>query len=162
MPLLFNIRHLEKKNLELCGEIPAIELDLDGLDECIHVTIPIKHKLQVQLLKDGILVEGWLQTTLDCECVHCLRPFTRELDWPSWRCFLPFEGEDKVKMVNDYVDLTPCIREDILLAFPQHPLCEPGCNRLPPASTREVKVMPDPAPVTASSSVWAELSKLKF
>jgi uncharacterized metal-binding protein YceD (DUF177 family) len=162
MPLRFNFRHLEKKDLVLNGELPAAELELNGLDECIHVTLPIKHELRVQLVKDGILVEGRLQTTLDCECVHCLKSFRQRLDWPAWKCFLPLEGEDKVAVSNDFVDLTSCIREDILLAFPQQPLCEPGCNRLPKGPTRGVKIRPDSAPVQASSSVWADLSKLKF
>jgi uncharacterized metal-binding protein YceD (DUF177 family) len=44
------------------------------------------------------------------------------------RLHLPLEGEDKVPVDNDCVDLTPFVREDILLEFPQHPLCKPDCG----------------------------------
>ncbi len=35
-----------------------------------------------------------------------------------------------VPIKNDCVDLTPWVREDILLGFPQHPLCRPDCGGL--------------------------------
>jgi len=38
---------------------------------------------------------------------------------------LPLEGEEKTPVDNDCVDLTPFAREDMLLEFPQHPVCEP-------------------------------------
>ena len=44
---------------------------------------------------------------------------------------MPLEGEEKANVINDLVDLTPYLREDIVLAFPQHPLCRPnaaGCK----------------------------------
>ena len=50
-----------------------------------------------------------------------------------WIADLPLVGEEKVAVDNDCVDLTPYLREDILLAFPQHPLCEPDCRGLPKA-----------------------------
>ena len=48
----------------------------------------------------------------------------------TWTLHLPLEGEDKVTVENDCVDLTPFVREDILLEFPQHPLCKPDCARI--------------------------------
>jgi uncharacterized metal-binding protein YceD (DUF177 family) len=56
------------------------------------------------------------------------------------------------------VNLTPYIREDILLALPQHPLCEPECGGLkPPASLKDPGEMSEKA-----SSAWSELDKLKL
>jgi uncharacterized metal-binding protein YceD (DUF177 family) len=68
------------------------------------------------------------------------------------------EGEDKVSVENDCVDLTPFIREDILLDFPQHPLCKPECAGLKTKSQApKVKDAEKEA-----SAVWAELDKLKL
>ncbi len=41
MPLSVNLRHLEKRNVTLRGELPLAELDLDVRDEMIRVTQPV-------------------------------------------------------------------------------------------------------------------------
>jgi uncharacterized protein len=87
--------------------------------------------LEVQKLEDGLLVQGRLHLNLDCECVRCLKPFQYRLELDGWACHLPLQGEDCVAAVNDCVDLTPYVREDILLEFPRHPLCDPECRGLP-------------------------------
>ncbi len=51
MALLINLRHLEKDDLVLKGEIPASELDLDGVDELIRLEKPLKYDLQAQKLE---------------------------------------------------------------------------------------------------------------
>ena len=71
---------------------------------------------------------SWLG--LDCECVRCLKTFQYQLDWTIGPAICRLKGEEDVPVVNDCVDLTPYMREDILLEFPQHPLCEPECRGL--------------------------------
>jgi uncharacterized protein len=58
---------------------------------------------------------------------------------------------------NDCVDLTPILREDILLDFPQHPLCKPDCAGLKNNRVRKPKAADEPA-----LDVWAKLDKLKL
>jgi len=162
MPLLFNIRHLEHQTVTLRGELPVAELDLDGIDELIQANSPLHHDLEVERHERSILVQGRLGLKLRCECVRCLKSFDYPLAFDSWSCLLPLEGEDKVLVSNDCVDLTPYVREDIVLAFPQHPLCAPECRGLQPAppSGRDQSSR---APATAElSSAWAELNKLKL
>ena len=88
---------------------------------------------------------------------------TGRLNLPHWTALLPLEGEEKVPIDNDCVDLTPYLREDILLEFPQHPLCDADCRGLPAKETGKAK---KPAPAGDSSqqepSAWADLDKLKF
>jgi len=162
MPLRFNIRHLEHKNLTLDGELPASELGLDQIDELIHVMLPVRHQLEVERHERSILVHGALKLTLQCECVRCLKSFEHRLDLMQWTCLLPLDGEDKVLISNDCVDLTPYLREDILLAFPQHPLCEPECRGLPAAPQTNVKPSSGVSRSDGVSSAWAELNKLKL
>ena len=80
---------------------------------------------------------GSLTLTLDCECVRCLKTFEHELKLTDWALHLPLEGEEKVPVENDCVDLTPFVREDILLEFPQHPLCKPDCRGLKTKASRQ-------------------------
>jgi uncharacterized protein len=163
MPLLINIRHLEKKpTLTLSGELSPAELELESLDELVQAKLPLQYDLEVQELDKGILVQGSLRLTLRCECARCLKPFTHELMLDGWTCHLPLEGQEKVPVCNDSVDLTPYLREDILLAFPQHPLCKPECGGLP-GPLRNLASDAGVVPKSnETSSAWAELDKLKL
>jgi uncharacterized metal-binding protein YceD (DUF177 family) len=65
-------------------------------------------------------------------------------------------------VVNDSVDLTSYLREDILLAFPQHPLCDPGCRGLPQSEMKGVLPSHGPNPLEALASPWDILDKIKL
>ena len=162
MPLLFNLRHLEEKNLHLKGELSVAEMDVETLDEVIHVREPLAYDLEVQRIEDGVLVQGTLAVTLDCECVRCLKPHRHALHFDRWVCHLPLEGEDRAVVVNDCVDLTPHIREDIVLAFPQHPLCKPDCSGLSSIKQQPEKNVDAATKPDRASSAWAALDKLKL
>ena len=155
MSLKVNLRHLEEHGLHLKDELPVAELDLGVADELIHAEQPLRYDLTVELLHDALLVQGVLVLPLDCECGRCLKKFKSELKLKPWALHLPLEGEDAVSVENDCVDLTPFVREDILLNFPQHPLCKTECAGLKqkPKKSDGDELKPD---------VWAELNKLKL
>jgi len=157
MPLTVNLRHLEEHNVLLRGELPVDELDMEPGDEMVHVAAPLRYDIEVQKMDSGLLVRGSLQITLECHCVRCLKPFTRELEIKAWMCHLSFEGEDRVAIVNDCVDLTSFAREDMLLEFPSHPLCKSDCGGLKTKTGKAHKTADEVAP-----SAWAELDKLKL
>ncbi len=159
MPIIINLRHLDHDNICLESELPVEELDIETRDEVIRLAEPLTYRLEVQRLPDGLLVEGKLSLPLQCQCVRCLKTFRYEVEIPKWTCHLPFSGEDAVPVVNDLVDLTPAVREDILLEFPQHPLCELECAGLPIGDPRKTN---QAGPGEPGSSAWAELNKLKF
>ena len=163
MPLTVNLRHLENRNLVLCGELPLAELDFALRDDMIRATQPLHYDLEIELLDEALLVQGLLRLTLDCQCVRCLKGFEFKLELDPWTLHLPFEpldGEEAVSIKNDCVDLTPLVREDILLGFPQHPLCKPDCDGLKKASVGKARktVGKD----ESKPSAWAELNKLKL
>ena len=158
MPVLVNLRHLEEKNVELDGELSPKELDLDNIDEMIRAREPLTYDLEVEKSGSNLLVTGNLSLTLDCECVRCLKPFQYNIELDPYDLLIPLEGEEKAEVDNDIVDLTPYIREDTVLAFPQHPLCEAECDRLPPV--KENKQAGTSA--QGQKSAWDELNKLKL
>ena len=160
MSLKLNIRHVEQRNLRLNGELSPSELDLDRLDELIHIEQPLFYDLEAQTLENAILVQGTLRLRVRCECARCLKPFPMELLLEDWACHLPLKGEEKVAIVNDLVDLTPFIREDIVLSLPQHPLCEPECKGLQGRNKSLASGGIDKK--DSASSAWAELNKLKL
>jgi uncharacterized metal-binding protein YceD (DUF177 family) len=162
MPLLLNLRHVEEDNLELKGELSVEELELDSRDEMLRVEKPLAYDFEVQKLEDSLFLHGRLHLVLKCQCVRCLKSFDCELDLDDWTRHLPLEGEEKAAVVNDFVDLTPYLREDILLEFPQHPLCEADCRGLQKTNLSTAKKASDPEQSKQESSAWAELDKLKF
>ncbi len=161
--LTVNLRHLENCDLELRGELSPAELDLDLRDEMIRVTQPVEYDIEIEKLEDALLVQGELHVELECECVRCLKRFRRKLDLENWTLHLPLkplEGEEAVPIKNDCVDLTPWVREDILLEFPQHPVCKPDCGGLKKASVG--KARKTAGKEESKPSAWAELNKLKL
>jgi uncharacterized metal-binding protein YceD (DUF177 family) len=161
MPIRVNIRHLVSRDVRLHGELSVAELDIEHADEVIHLRRPLQYDMEVELLEDAVLARGRLQLTLDCDCVRCLKPVLVKLDLDDWACHLPLGGDDKVAVTNDSVDLTPYVREDILLAFPQHPLCKPDCSGLLPKPSKGRQTTDD-IPEKGVSSAWTELDKLKL
>jgi uncharacterized protein len=162
MKLILDLHQLERNSLELEGEISAEKLEITEIDECIKVTLPIKYKLTAQKVNREIFIQGEVQAWLDCECVRCLKSFQQPIHWPNWDKVLSLDGEDRVIAKDDCVDLTPILREDILLDCPQHPLCDPGCDRLPQAPGRGINVCKGPEVALNESSAWTELNKLRL
>jgi uncharacterized protein len=162
MPAIFNIRQVEKKNVELRGEIPIEELDWGPQDECVHANGPVIYEIEVEQLADAWLARGHVLLKLKCECVRCLKEIEEVISFPDWACHLPMAGEDVPEIKNDLIDLTPHIREDILLAIPQHPLCEAGCPGLGPSKAITGSKGSGVARDETDSSAWAALNKLKL
>jgi len=162
MPLLINLRHLEAHEIKLKGELPVEELDLDLRDEMCRAEKPLAYDLEVEQMEKNVLVQGRLELPLQCECVRCLKTFEHRLELKHWTRLLALEGEEKTPVDNDCVDLTPYVREDILLEFPQHPLCEAECRGLPAHKMGKAKKTTKPDDSTQPSSAWAELDKLKL
>ena len=162
MPLLVNLRHLEPHSLRLEGELPVEELDLETRDEMVQAKEPLQYDFEVQKLEHSLLAQGSLALTLDCQCVRCLKPFKHTIKLENWAIHLPLQGEESVPVVNDCVDLTPHVREDILLEFPQHPLCDAECRGLPNSNSgKATKPLKADQPQSGSTA-WSELNKLKF
>jgi uncharacterized protein len=158
MLIKVNLRHLEEHAVRLTGELSVADLDLGVNDDLVHPNQPLRYDLTVELLHDSVLVRGWLSLMLDCECSRCLQAYPWDLRLEPWALHLPLEGEDKVSVENDCVDLTPFVREDMLLDFPQHPLCKPDC-----AGLKKPKNVLSPAVgETPVANVWAGLDKLKL
>ena len=158
MPVTVNLRHLEEHNVRLEGEISAEELDFGKPDEMVQPNEPLAYELEIEQNGNNLLVQGELHLTLDCQCVRCLRPFKYQLDLAPYDALVPLEGEDSATISNDVVDLTPYLREDTLLAFPQHPLCEADCDRVPELQHTKSSGTSE----QGQKSAWDELNKLKL
>jgi uncharacterized metal-binding protein YceD (DUF177 family) len=162
MPIQINVHHLETRTQTLQGYLPVSDLEVELPDDVVQLRKPLRYDLQAERLGDAILLRGRLELEVSCICVRCLRPTTQQVSLVDWACHVPLEGGEKVTPVHDVVDLTPFVREDILLALPQHPLCESECCGVPSAPRAEVPNSGSNHQTRSESSVWSELDKLKF
>lgn len=142
------------------GAVDPATFELGGMDELIHAESPVQFRLEVQMLDQNLLVRGRVQTVLRCECARCLKSFEHRIELPDWSCFLPLEGEDAATVENDCVDLTPHLREDIVLALPPNPVCENECPGL--RKQRHSKGLDPETSKGGSADVWSELKKLNL
>lgn len=160
-PLRVNLHHLTARALTLKGELPVAMLDIETLDEMIRLGGPLSYSMTVEKLTDQLLARGQLTLELDCVCVRCLREFRHIVRLSDWVCPVPLTGPEPAVVEEDCVDLTPYVREDILLAFPQHPLCAPGCPGLKPADRGKANTQRG-AEGAECPSVWSKLDELKL
>ncbi|MDE3068366.1 MAG: DUF177 domain-containing protein [Verrucomicrobiota bacterium] len=158
--LAVNLRHVETHEIHLEGELSVEDLDFGLDDEMIRAEQPLRYDLTVQKLGHALLAQGRLQVTLNCQCVRCLTPFERPVALPHWTLLLPLAGDERPAVHDDCVDLTPFVREDMLLEFPAHPLCRPGCAGLKAITTAAARTAGERE--RFKSSAWAELDKLKL
>jgi uncharacterized metal-binding protein YceD (DUF177 family) len=160
MPLLIRLPDIKEDGLRLTGELSAAELQLEGLDELLTATEPLSYDLEASLMDGALLVQGGWAIRLCFHCARCLRPFEREIGEPNWACHMPVSGEGAVPVVDETVDLTSQVREDIVLALPQHPGCGDECAGLP--KTGALTVNSGGSGVGLTATDWSELDKLKL
>jgi len=144
----------------LAGELSVSELGLGFEDEIVKFSKPLTYRLEAQHLQDSLLVSGELELPIECACVRCLKPVKDVIRIRNWHCHIPLEGEERPPILRDSVDLTPYIREDMVLALPTHPVCRDDC----PGLTGKTKNTLRTATSTSEgvSSPWDELNKLKL
>lgn len=158
MSLKVNMRLLETESVCLDADIPGLELAPDFQDELIRLVHPVEYELTVDKQADGLLVVGRLSTRLECDCARCLKTFLLPLEIPEFSALVPLTGEDAIVVEGDFIDLTPVIREDILIALPTSPLCSRECRGLKPkAESNDVHVGE-----SFTTSVWSALNNLKL
>ena len=84
----------------------------------------------------GILIQANLCATLDLECVRCLNPFpnTLNVNFTELYAFSSRHMTESSLLMPEtgIIDLTPVLREYLLLEIPISPLCNTDCKGLCP------------------------------
>lgn len=161
-PLGVSLRQLEEGEVQLAGALSAEELSLETLDDLLEVGGDLEYSLEVQLHGDAVLVQGRVELPLACTCVRCLEPFEHRICLDPWTVMATLSGEEGLQIVGDWVDLTALLRDDALLAFPQHPLCKPECRGLLSPKSDEANEPPADPSGRDGSSPWAALDRIDW
>jgi uncharacterized protein len=150
------IADITAEGLSLSGDLTGEELGLTDTDVSIRGTLAVG--LDLRAIERTLYVTGVVEGTAVRQCVRCLKDFDDPLafslrvayerevkatnavakrDDPRRRkAAAPSEGEaeepndDLYYFTGDHLELTPMLREQLILASPMHPLCSEECRGL--------------------------------
>ena len=108
------------------NQIPAGGLNLEGREQTdilqledpnIRPIETVSYSLEVGVSGSSLFATGRLWADVEMECVSCLKRFVYPLEVSNFAAQVELTGPE-------VVDLTPAMREDILLVLPAHPRCD--------------------------------------
>ena len=146
-PALITVEH----PLEIKEEMPAAVLQLDPATA--RVEKPIVIELTVQKEEEDFLVTGWATTTLSMLCGRCA-------GWMPWPVRAQVEHLFEAPHSNS-IDMTPLIREDILLELPLNAVCRLEAGGRCPVTGEIYQPRPESSGTLVGEEVWDALSKIK-
>jgi uncharacterized metal-binding protein YceD (DUF177 family) len=149
-----HIRQIPSEGLHLDGEeeFPLV----DVVSEDVRSAGKLRYSLDLGISEDSLWATGSLSQPVELRCVRCLERFPYNIEVKKFSIHLDLPGPEEV-------DLTPYLREDILLNLPPHPHCDREGGRVcpAPATLQETNTK-----LTESSSKqehdWSELDKLRL
>jgi uncharacterized protein len=145
-----HLRQLTHGNAHLEDDLDPGFLELESAGA--SAAGPVHCSLDVGVSDGGLFATGSLSLPVKMQCVKCLRDFETTLLVPNFAAQVELEGRESV-------DLTPAIREDILLILPSHPRCDADGRTKCPATFQSAPA----APLTeeVDPSTWNALDQLK-
>ena len=123
----------------------------------------IELDLRLAAVVEGVLVSGTAAVAVTGECGRCLEPLHAGLDVDVQELYVYPGHEDPddelPALVEELLDLEPALRDAVVLALPQLPLCKPDCAglcsecgaRIEDAGPEHAHAQPDPR--------WAVLAR---
>ena len=169
-PLVLDIRDLPRRPgamrvVQRTIHAPAdLGLELIGVPEGADLTLD----LRLESVSEGVLVSGTGSGPLAGECGRCLRPITdsvtvtlQELYAYEHSTTEETTEEDEVgRLQGDLLDLEPALRDAVVLALPNHPLCREDCPGLCPECGVPWDELPGGHSHPRLDSRWAGLTQL--
>lgn len=124
-------------------------------EEDVQFLDPVQYDLLAQVQQNALLVTGRLRAPVHLRCSRCLKIFVQELVVERFVYHMELSGQD-------FVDLTPQIREDIILELPQRALCDGSCKGLCPYCGTDLNVATCSCRPATGSPHWQVLDNLKL
>lgn len=149
-----HLKQIPAEGLHLEGEeeCPIPELEADGI-RCVG---PLHYDLDLGISEGAIWANGSLRQPVEMSCVACLEKFVHDITIPAFALHKELHGPE-------IVDLTPFIREDILLNLPAHPRCDRDGGRVCKGpKTIAIKATGGETEAEKREHDWEALDKLKL
>ena len=146
-----HLKQIPPEGLHLEGEGDCLIPDLEA--DGVRCAGPLQYKLDVGVADGALWANGSLSQPVELSCVACLEKFVHEIKVPAFAIHTDLHGPETV-------DLSPFMREDILLNLSPHPRCDREgrvCKGTKPPHTGTVQ----DEPAAKLQHDWGELDKLK-
>lgn len=140
--MLFNVAQLMKSAVGT-SFVTDFQEDEVALDDDLKVVGPILGHARMRRTNQGLLVDGWVDLTLELSCTRCLKNFEQPMHVTFEEQFyptvdivtgtpLPPFDEEEIFPIDDHhqVDLTEAVRQRVLLALPMVTVCQEDCKGL--------------------------------
>jgi uncharacterized protein len=147
--LLINLKRIHEKPILLDAEVTPTDLELEHPD--FVFSHPVFVHASVQIIAREILVEGKIHFQLNTECARCLEPMTKEITAGS--LLFSYEYQDQ-----DFLDITPDIRDELYLNLPTRTLCSESCRGLCPVCRKNLNKERCLCPGRNNSSPFSHLA----
>jgi uncharacterized protein len=167
--MIFNVAPLMKAQVGTSLVNDFDEEDVQ-LDNDIKLIGPLTGHVRMRRTNQGLLVDGWVELTLELSCNRCLKEFEQPMHvdfeeqyYPTVDVVsglpLPPLDENEVFPIDAHhqVDLTEAIRQHVLLALPMVTICREDCKGLCPQCGHDLNL----GPCECEPEVDARLSVLK-
>ena len=145
-------------------QIPAEGLHLKGEEDClvpeleaegIRCAGPLHYNIDVGVSAGALWANGSLMQPVELRCVSCLQKFVHDIKVPAFALHTELHGPEMV-------DLTPFMREDILLNMPAHPRCDRDGGRKCKAAMPKYSNLEEQERETKRERDWEALDRLKI
>lgn len=142
-------------------QIPDAGLHLEGEEDCtipqldpagVQCAGPLRYALDVGISEGALWANGELTQPVELHCVRCLEAFPFEIEVKDFALHTELTGPE-------LIDLTPYMREDILLNLPPYPHCDREGGRVCPAEETG-KQAEDKSVLEVRPPDWSALDKL--
>ncbi len=115
--LTIDLATLPEEGMAFAGQLDGGVFDLPAGD-AVSVG-PMEYDLWVQRFGSELLATGSLSAPFEFTCVVTLKPFVKTIRIP--------QAAVSVEITNPaQLDISPALREEILIEFPAHPRCDEG------------------------------------
>lgn len=145
-------RQIPESGLDLKGSLPVADYGIPA--EGITGWNTIEYTLHAIRTGPEITVTGTLGASFQIQCARCLDPIPWKLEIKDF-CQILSVPEEAV------ADLTPLIREDMILALPLAARCELDSGGRCPRSGRVFAPSKDDFAEKRRATVWRDLDQLK-
>lgn len=129
-----------------------------------RLTGDVSVDLTLESTLDDVVVTGCLRAERRDACRRCLRPIDDVLEVMIDERYAvqPDPTGEHYPIVNGQIDLSPMVREEMLLAIPDAPLCRPDCPGLCPSCGADLADGPCGCDTTVRDERWAVLDQLRM
>ncbi|MDO9379118.1 MAG: YceD family protein [Nocardioidaceae bacterium] len=155
-----------QKTVTTTEEAPAdLGIDVIGVPESSGIDL----ELRLESVMEGVLVTGSAAVQLEGQCVRCLEDLHEDLEVDLQELYVyddagaPVDEDDEGvrRLEGDLLDLEPVLRDAVVLALPQNPLCRPDCPGLCAECGARLADDPGHTHGEALDPRWAALDRLK-